>query len=122
VLTHAGDAATSGVLGKDAFKWITRGFLPSFASPVMDNDRLYTVDNSAIVGAFDLKTGVRRWEKSLGTLQKGSPLLADGKLYVGTENGKFYILRPTATAVEVLDEDLLGTEQTPEPIIASPIV
>src|SRR4030095_16634537 len=29
---------------------------------------------------------------------------------------------PSATGVEVLDEDLLGTEQTPEPIIASPIV
>ena len=49
-------------------------------------------------------------------------MLADGKLYVGTENGKFYILRPSATGVEVLDEDLLGTAQTPEPIIASPIV
>ena len=116
------DATKTGTLAADAFKWRTRGFLPSFASPVMDNERLYTVDNSAIVGAFDLKTGAKLWEKSLGTLQKGSPVLADGKLYVGTENGKFYILRPSATGVEVLDEDLLGTEQTPEPIVASPIV
>ena len=114
-------ATKSGVLTNDAFKWRTRGFLPSFASPVMDADRLYTVDNSAVVGAFDLKTGAKLWDKSLGTLQKGSPLLADGKLYVGTENGKFYILRPSATGVEVLDEDLLGTAETPEPIIASPI-
>ena len=116
------DATKTGTLAADAFKWRTRGFLPSFASPVMDNERLYTVDNSAIVGAFDLKTGAKLWEKSLGTLQKGSPVLADGKLYVGTENGKLYILRPSATGVEVLDEDLLGTDQTPEPIVASPIV
>ena len=116
------DATRSGVLAADAFKWRTRGFLPSFASPVMDAERLYTVDNSAIVGAFDLTTGAKLWERSLGTLQKGSPVLADGKLYVGTENGKFYILRPSATGVEVLDEDLLGTAQSPEPIIASPIV
>jgi len=116
------DATRSGVLTPDAFKWRTRGFLPTFASPVADAERLYTIDNSAIVGAFDLKTGARLWEKTLGTLQKGSPVLADGKLYVGTENGKFYILRPSATGVEVLDEDLLGTAQTPEPIIASPIV
>ena len=99
----------TGTLAADAFKWRTRGFLPTFASPVMDDERLYTVDNSAIVGAFDLKTGAKLWEKTLGTLQKGSPVLADGKLYVGTENGKFYILRPSATGVEVLDEDLLGT-------------
>ena len=116
------DATRTGVLTPDAFKWKTRGFLPTFASPVMDGDRLYTIDNSAIVGAFDLKTGARLWEKTLGTLQKGSPVLADGKLYVGTENGKFYILRPSATGVEVLDEDLLGTAQSPEAIVASPIV
>ncbi len=116
------DATRAGVLPPDAFKWRTRGFLPTFASPVMDDTRLYTVDNSAIVGAFDLKTGAKVWEKTLGTLQKGSPVLADGKLYVGTENGKFFILRPTATGVETLDEDLLGTAQSPEPIVASPIV
>ena len=116
------DATKTGTLAADAFKWRTRGFLPTFASPVMDNERLYTVDNSAIVGAFDLKTGAKLWEKSLGTLQKGSPVLADGKLYIGTENGKFYILRPSAAGVEVLDEELLGTGPAPEPIIASPIV
>jgi outer membrane protein assembly factor BamB len=116
------DATRTGTLATDAFKWRTRGFLPTFASPVMDNERLYTIDNSAIIGAFDRKTGAKLWEKTLGTLQKGSPVLADGKLYIGTENGKFYILRPSASGADVLDEDLLGTEQTPEPIIASPIV
>lgn len=121
-MVAAVDAARTGVLGADAFKWRTRGFLPTFASPVMDDDRLYTVDNSAIAGAFDLKTGAKLWDRSLGTLQKGSPVLADGKLYIGTENGKFYILRPSATGVEVLDEDLLGTAQDPEHIVASPIV
>jgi len=116
------DARRTGTLAADAFKWTTRGFLPSFASPVMDGERLYTVDNGAIVAAFDLKDGKLLWQRSLGTLQKGSPVLADGKLYVGTENGKFYILKPSATGVEVLDEDLLGTPAAPEPIIASPIV
>jgi outer membrane protein assembly factor BamB len=115
------DATKTGNLGGDAYKWKTLGFLPSFASPVMDGDRIYSVDNSAIVAGFDLKTGARLWEKSLGTLQKGSPLLADGKLYVGTENGRFYILKPSATGVEVLDEDWLGSPQQPEAIIASPI-
>ena len=80
------------------------------------------MDNSAILGAFDLKTGKELWTKRLGTLQKGSPVLADGKLYVGTENGKFYILRPTATGAEVLDEDLIGTAANPEPIVASPAI
>jgi outer membrane protein assembly factor BamB len=116
------DARGRGDLKETSYKWKTHGFLPTYASPVMDNDRLYTVDNGAIVGAFDLKTGAKLWDRSLGTLQKGSPVLADNKLYIGTENGKFYILRPSATGVEVLDEDVLGAPDAPEPIVASPIV
>lgn len=116
------DPTGTGALTGAAIKWKTHNFMPTFASPVMDADRLYGMDNSAILGAFDLKTGKELWTKTLGTLQKGSPTLADGKLYVGTENGKFYILRPSATGVEVLDEDVLGKAGTPEPIIASPAV
>ncbi len=116
------DATGSGPLTGAAVKWVTRGFMPTFASPVMDAERLYTVDNSAILGAFDLKTGKQVWTRRLGTLQKGSPVLADGKLYVGTENGKFFILRPSATGAEVLDEDLIGTPTNPEPILASPAI
>jgi outer membrane protein assembly factor BamB len=116
------DARRTGELKDDAYQWRTLGFMPSFPSPVMDDERLYSVDNGAIVAAFDLKTGNKVWERSLGTLQKGSPVLADNKLYVGTENGKFFILQPSATGVEVLDEDLLGTPDSPEIILASPIV
>ena len=116
------DATGAGVLTGAAIKWKTHGFMPTFASPVMDADRLYAMDNGAILAAFDLATGKELWKKTLGTLQKGSPTLADGKLYVGTENGKFYILRPGATGVQVLDEDMLGTATEPEPIIASPAV
>ncbi|MGH9347641.1 MAG: PQQ-binding-like beta-propeller repeat protein [Vicinamibacterales bacterium] len=121
-MVAAVDATRTGALDASGFKWNTRGFMPTYASPVMDAERLYAVDNGAIVGAFDLKNGALLWQRSLGTLQKGSPVLADGKLYVGTENGKLYILRPSATGVEVLDEDLLGTPDSPEPIVASPIV
>jgi outer membrane protein assembly factor BamB len=121
-MVAAMDATGSGALTGAVIKWKTHGFLPTYASPVMDGERLYTVDNSAIVGAFDLKTGKELWRRSLGTLQKGSPVLADGKLYIGTENGKFYILRPSAARVEVLDEDVIGNPSDPEPIVASPAI
>lgn len=115
-------AGKTGEIPLTALTWKAHGFLPTFASPVLDGDRLYVLDNGAIVGAYDTATGKQLWTKTLGTLQKGSPVLADGKLYVGTENGKFYILRPSATGVEVLDEDVLGRAGEPEVIFATPIV
>jgi outer membrane protein assembly factor BamB len=116
------DATGAGVLSRKEFKWVTYGFLPSYASPVMDGNALYSMDNSAILGAFDLKSGKQLWTRRLGIASKASPVLADGKLYVGTEGGKFYILRPTATGAETVDEDLIGSPTNPEPIVASPAV
>ena len=113
------DATARGTLGKEQIKWSVKGWQGGFSSPVIDGDRLYQVDNGANLAAFDLTTGKQLWLQNLGTIQKASPVLADGKLYVGTENGKFFILKPSATGCEILDEDQLGTESQPEAIIGS---
>jgi outer membrane protein assembly factor BamB len=118
-LLAAVDATGKGALGKDQTRWVVRGFQGGFSSPVLDGDRIYQVDNGANLFAFDVNTGKELWKHNLGTIQKSSPVLADGKLYVGTENGKFFILKPGPTGCEVLDEDQLGTEAAPEAIIAS---
>lgn len=113
------DATAKGEIKKEQVKWRTYGWQGGFSSPVLDGDRMYQLDNSANLAAFDVNTGKQLWLKNLGAIQKASPVLGDGKLYVGTENGKFYILKPSATGCEILDEDQLGTEALPEAIIAS---
>ncbi|MDQ5846102.1 MAG: PQQ-like beta-propeller repeat protein [Acidobacteriota bacterium] len=116
------DATAKGELKPDQIKWRTYGWQGGFSSPVLDGDRVYQVDNGANIAAFDVTTGKQLWLKNLGTIQKASPVLADGKLYVGTENGKFFILKPSATGAEILDEDQLGTAALPEAIIGSPAI
>ena len=115
-------AASKGTLTDKDARWIVRDVQAGYGSPVSDGERLYLVDNGGVLFAFDLKTGKQLWTEKLGTIQKSSPVLADGKLYVGTENGKFFIIRPHADKAEVLDSDLLGTEGSPEAIVASPAV
>ena len=66
----------------------------------------------------------------LGTAQKAPPVLADGKIYVGTDGGKFFIVRPLADRAEVLSEVELpnstnsccGSEGTPEQILGGAAV
>jgi outer membrane protein assembly factor BamB len=115
-------ADKTGVLTDKDARWMVRGVQAGYASPVTDGQRIYVADNGGILFAHDAKTGNRVWEQNLGTLQKSSPVLADGKLYIGTENGKFFIIRPHADRAEILDQDWLGSEQSPEPIIASPAI
>ena len=116
------DATAKGEIKKDQVKWSVYGWQGGFSSPVIDGDRLYQLDNGANIAAFDVNSGKQLWLQNLGTIQKASPVLADGKLYVGTENGKFFILKPSATGAEILDQDQLGTEAQPEAIIASAAV
>jgi outer membrane protein assembly factor BamB len=120
-------ADKSGTLADKDAQWLLRGVQAGYASPVTDGERIYTVDNGGVLLAFDAKAGKLLWSESLGTIQKSSPVLADGKLYIGTENtgnagGKFYIIRPHAERAEILDQDWLGTAEHSEIIIASPAV
>jgi outer membrane protein assembly factor BamB len=120
-------ADSRGTLTDKDARWIVRGVQVGFSSPVSDGERLYALDNGGVLFAFDVKTGQQLWHRALGTIAKASPVLADGKLYIGTENtgdagGMFYIIRPHADRPEILDQDWLGTPQESDLIIASPIV
>src|SRR5580698_9574903 len=113
-----------------SFKWSVKGFLGGFSSPILDGDRVYQIENGSKMIAFDVVTGKQLWKQQLGTVQKAPPVLADGKLYVGTESGKFFILRPHSDRVEVLsDVDMpiskyscCSSEGTPEQVLAGAAV
>ena len=103
----------------DAAAWQVTGFQGGYASPVIDGDRIYQVDNSANLAAFDTSSGLKLWELDIGTIQRASPVLADGKLYVGSVTGRFFVLEPGPDGCEILSEVQLGTVEEPEELIAS---
>ena len=123
-LIAAVDGSQSGDI--KTTKWAVRGDQFGFSSPVIDGTRIYQVENGSRLKAFDLGTGRELWQKQLGTVQKAPLVLGDGKLYVGTESGKFFILRPGADRADVLSvvelpvskNSVQQADGTPEPILA----
>jgi len=107
-------------------KWAVKGTEFAFSSPLVDGNRVYQIDGGSTLRSFDVQTGKELWEQRLGTAQKAPPVLADGKIYVGNDNGKFLIVRPSATGAEILSSVELpasknsccGSEGTPEQILA----
>ena len=79
-----------------------------FPSPTVHDGTLYVIDNSANLFALDAKTGARRWTLDLGTVGKGSPAVADGKLFATEVNGRFHIVELGATAGKILDTEELS--------------
>ena len=113
------DATAKGKIGPAQVKWKTPGFLGGYSSPVVDGDRVYQVDNGATLIAFDSVGGKQLWRYQLGTIAKASLMLGDGKLYIGTESGKFFILRPHQDKVDVLEDHTMKLD---EQILASAAV
>ena len=87
-----------------ATKWAHFGEQFGFSSPLVDGPRLYQIENGSRLKAYDIETGKELWTQPLGTSQKAPPVMADGKIFVGTENGKFFIVRPHADRAEILSE------------------
>lgn len=120
------DATGKGNIPMSQAKWTVKNFIGEFSSGVVDGDRYLQVDNGANLFAFDVVTGRQLWKQNLGTIQKASPVFGDGKIYVGTETGKFYILRPHSDRCEILSEVEMPisqggifNEKVPEPVVAS---
>jgi outer membrane protein assembly factor BamB len=121
-LLAAVDINATGDVTKEQLKWANFGFQGGFSSPVLDGTVLYQIDNGSNLHAFDALTGKQLWKQNLGTIQKASPVLADGKIYVGNENGRFFILRPGKDGAEILSQVQLGDASHTEEITASAAV
>ncbi|HEY7446240.1 MAG TPA: PQQ-binding-like beta-propeller repeat protein [Vicinamibacterales bacterium] len=122
-LIAAIDGSQSGTI--KAPMWANKGIEFGYSSPVSDGTRVYQIDNGSTLSAFDLGSGKSLWTLSLATGQKAPPVLADGKIYVGTEGGEFFIVRPGADRGEILSKVELpnstnsccGSEGTAEQIL-----
>ncbi len=88
--------------GQPKLVWKVDGIKAKFASPVIHEGRLYICDDIGKLFCLDAKTGNTIWDIQYGKNTKGSPVWADGKIYIAEVNSKFHILKPGPDSCEVL--------------------
>ncbi|MGL5096107.1 MAG: PQQ-binding-like beta-propeller repeat protein, partial [Planctomycetia bacterium] len=104
--------------------WRVDGLKASYSTGAVHDGILYMVADLGKLHAFDVKTGKELWVHNLGTVGKGSPVWADGKIYVMEVNGRIHILKPSRekceslSMVELPAKEGSGTDE----IYASPAV
>ncbi len=90
--------------GKPTLVWKQVGIRDGYVSPVLHAGRLYVCDNEAKMFCLNAETGEPFWTFKYGRNNaKGSPVWADGKLYIGV-NDTFGILKPSETKCEFLSK------------------
>jgi len=67
------------------------------SSPIPVGDQVWVVTDGAKLHAFDQHSGDQVIRKALGTMQNGTPLYVDGKVYTVTADGRSYVLEPRQT-------------------------
>ncbi len=101
-------AGASGDVTASHEIWRVEELQAGYASPAVHAGRVYVADNSANLGAFDTGTGKPYWTLNYGTVGKGSPVVADGKIFLTEVNGNLRIVRPGARSAEVISEQHLA--------------
>lgn len=112
-------AAGGGDITATNAVWQRKGLMDGRSMPVVLGDRVYFAEDGAKLFVFDKNTGepIGRPQKLLGTIIRGSPLVANGKLYVCSTSG-FHVIEPTADGFRFVHRMRLDEE---DEVTASPI-
>ncbi len=113
------DGNVEGEIREDQLLWKIEKRTVGRSCPVKLGDRVYFVEDGATLVIVDAKTGELVGQKKLGRIMFGSPLAADGKLYIVENTGRFYVLKPSDKGVDVVGETRLAQG---EEVFGSPVV
>ena len=88
-------------------------------TPIVYGGHLYVLKNQGILSCYDLRSGELRYEQRLPAITSGfsaSPVAADGKLYLPSEDGEVLIVK-AGPAFELVGRNPMG-----QPLMATPAI
>lgn len=106
--TKTGDTTRSGGL-----IWSYEAITSSDSTVAISGDRLYVADGSGTLHCLDVETGTPYWTHSIGRETWASPLVADGKVFIGTARRSFWIFS------DAKEKTVLGQIAVPDAIFCT---
>lgn len=112
--TEAGPAPE--VLDPSAVVWRQKKSVPNKPSMILSGDLLFMIDDGGITSCLDAKTGEEIWRERVQGNYSSSPIIANGRIYVCSEEGK------VAVFAAEREFKLLSETNLPGGFMASPAV
>ena len=106
-----------GDVSKSHVAWRVDTGAPYVSSLVHYNGLLYMAGDVGVLSAIDAKTGRRVWQERTGGVFTASPVAADGKIYLLSEDGQTIVLAAGAQP-RVLARNRLSARQLASPAIS----
>ena len=115
-----GDITLKGEQTQSEFiAWSTKRGGPYIPTPLIYRDQLYVCSNNGVLSAYDARTGQRLYQERLGGTGgsfSASPVAADGKIYLASEDGDVFVVKAGPTY------ELLATNSMGEALMATPAI
>ena len=115
------DATKRGDITKTGLIWQYDKIRRSISTPAIKDGVVYEADFSGFLHALDAKTGQVYWTHDLFAAVWGSPILIDGKIYIGDEDGDVAILQEGKTK-KVIAEINMGSSVYSTPVPANGVL
>lgn len=101
VIWHYGgvdeDGSVTGEEGEEVFR-------RTMSTVAIKDGLVYAADLSGFIHCIDFETGRRHWVHDLLSGVWGSPMVADGMMFIGNEDGKLTVLKASSDEAEVIKE------------------
>jgi outer membrane protein assembly factor BamB len=106
----------AGQTQNDFIAWRTNRGGPYIPTPVIDKDQLYILGINGVLTVYDVRTGQRVYQQRVGGGGSfgASPVAADGKIYLSSEDGDVFVLKAGPVY------ELLATNPIGEVVMATP--
>ncbi|MGI9516707.1 MAG: PQQ-binding-like beta-propeller repeat protein, partial [Pirellulaceae bacterium] len=99
VIWHYGGSDDTGeVTGREGRSIFRR----TMSTVAIADGMVFAADLSGFVHCIDYESGERHWEHDLFSGVWGSPMVADGKMFIGTEDGSLVVLEANPADVNVM--------------------
>jgi outer membrane protein assembly factor BamB len=105
-----------GLITDTHIAWRVKRGVPNKPSILLVDDLIYMVGDTGIASCIEAKTGEQVWQQRIGGEYSASPVYADGKLWLFSEDGKTTVLKPGRTF------EKLGENKLDEGMLASPAI
>jgi outer membrane protein assembly factor BamB len=100
----------------DFLAWVSSKGSPYTPTPVIYGDLLYVCADNGVLSAYDAKAGTMVYQQRLPSSFSASPVAADGKLYLSSEDGDVFVVR-AGPKFELLATNVMG-----QPLMATPAI
>src|SRR5262245_7957321 len=112
------DATKRGDITKEGLVWHFDKIRRSISTGALQDGLLYYPDFSGFLHCIDAKTGQELWQHDMFAAIWGSPLVADGKVYLGDEDGDVVVLQ-AGREKKLISEMNMGSSVYSSPVPAN---